>query len=89
MTLASHESSRLGHGEGFAWSQLLVREMWSSLAIGIIWIAVLFDAVFGPNVYTSSAGGDTSSIPSAVFVAFFGFLATWPIAKYGLRQRQS
>lgn len=89
MTLASHESPKLGREEGFPWSQLLVRELWASLAISIIWLAVLFDAVFGPNIYSSSAGVATSSVPSAVAVAFFAFLATWPIAKYGLGKRQS
>jgi hypothetical protein len=86
MTLASHESP--GRGRGFQWSELLVRELWASLAIGMIWLAVLFDAVFGPNIVNSSAGGDTSSVPSAVVVAFFAFLATWVVARSGLRQRE-
>jgi hypothetical protein len=86
MTLASHESSRTG--QDFQWSQLLVRELWASLAIGMIWLAVLFDAVFGPNIVNSSASGDTSSIPSAIVVAFFAFLATWVVARFGLRQRE-
>jgi uncharacterized membrane protein (DUF485 family) len=49
---------------------------------------VLFDALFGPNIVNSRAGGDTSSVPSAIVVAFFAFLATWVVAGYGLRQRE-
>jgi len=89
MTVVSHEPSRLEQGRGFPWSQFLVRELWASLAISIIWLAVLFDALFGPNIVTTSAGGGMSSVPSAVVVALFAFLATWPVARYGLRQRQS
>lgn len=87
MTVVSHESSSRGREHGFPWSQLLVRELWASLAIIVIWLAVLFDAVFGANIVNTSPGGDTSSFPSAVVVALFAFLATWPIARYGLRQR--
>ena len=86
MTLASHESTRAG--QGFSWTQLLVREVAASLAIGVIWLAVLFDAVFGPNIVNTSASGDTSSVPSAIVVSFFAFLATWVVARYGLRQRE-
>ena len=66
------------------WSgRLQVREMWASLAIVVMWLAVLFDAVFGPDIVTSSAGGDMAKIPSAVVVALFASLATWAVARYG------
>jgi hypothetical protein len=62
----------------------VVTELGASVAIAVIWLAVLFDAVFGPNIETSNgAGTNTSSVPSAVAVAVFAFLATWVIAKYG------
>jgi len=48
--------------------------------------AVLFDAVFGPNIVNNSAGGDSSSVPSAVVVAIFAFLGTWVVARYGFRR---
>ena len=70
-----------------AWTlRLLVPEMWASLAIIVIWLAVLFDAVFGPNIVNNSAGGDFSSVPSAVVVAIFAFLGTWVVARYGFRR---
>jgi hypothetical protein len=88
MTVVSHEPSRVEQEQDFPWSQFLVRELWASLAISIIWLAVLFDALFGPNIVTTSAGGGSSSVPSAVVVALFASLATWPVARYGLRQPQ-
>lgn len=70
-----------------AWTlRLLVPEMWASLAIIVMWLAVLFDAIFGPNIVNNSAGGDSSSVPSAVVVAIFAFLGTWVVARYGFRR---
>jgi hypothetical protein len=58
-------------------------EMWASLAIAVVWLAVLFTAIYGPNIVTKSSGGsDSATIPSALGVALFAFLATWVIAKY-------
>jgi len=51
-----------------------------------MWLFVLFDAVFCPDIVTPSAGGDTSTVPSAVAVAVFAFLATWVVARYGFRE---
>jgi hypothetical protein len=56
--------------------------MWAALTIGLIWLAVLADALFGPDVVSSSPGGFTR-IPSAVVLVFFAWLATWVIAKHG------
>jgi hypothetical protein len=62
--------------------------MWASLAIGVMWLAVLFSAIFGPDIVNTSAGGDSSTVPSAVAVALFAFLATWPVARYGFRRER-
>jgi hypothetical protein len=69
------------------WVEFLgVPEMWAALAIMMMWLAVLFDAVYGPDfVSTNGAGIQTATIPSAIFVAFFAFLATASIAKHALR----
>lgn len=60
--------------------QLAITEMWASLAIMVIWLAVLFDAVWGPNMVFITAT-DNTTIPSAVGIALFAFLATSGIAK--------
>jgi hypothetical protein len=63
---------------------MLVREMWASLAIVSMWLAVLFDALFGPDfVSTNGAGTNTTTIPSAVIVALFAYLGTRVVARYG------
>lgn len=86
MTTMSHEPSP-ALGKTSQWSLLIrAREMWASLAIIFIWLAVLFDAVYGPSIDNSSAGGDHSSVPSAVAVALFASIATWAVAKYGFRR---
>jgi hypothetical protein len=80
MTTIPHDSQR--------WSlQLLVPEMWASLAIAVMWLAVLFDAVWGPDFVSSTAGGSTTTIPSAIIVAVFAYLGTRVVARYGFGHR--
>ena len=67
-------------------SQVLVAETWASLAIAVMWLAVLLDAVFGPDLVVSNASGMTT-IPSAIIVAFFAYLATRVVARYGFGRR--
>lgn len=67
----------------------LPEEFWPSLAIIVVWLAVLFDAIFGPNIETNNGSGtNTSSTPSAVVLGLFAFLTTWVIARYAFRRRE-
>lgn len=67
----------------------VVPEMWASLAIAVMWLAVLVDAVWGPNFVSSSGSGtNTTTIPSAVFLALFAYLGTRVVARYGLDRRR-
>jgi hypothetical protein len=50
-----------------------------------MWLAVLFDALFGPDLVVSNASG-TTTIPSAIIVALFAYLATRVVARYGFRR---
>jgi len=69
------------------WAEFLrIREMWASLAISMMWLAVLFDAVYGPNFVGNSNDGNSTTIPSAIFVAFFAFLGSASVAKRAYRQ---
>ena len=88
MATMSHEPSRVVQDERRWWFQLLVPEMWASLTIIVMWLAVLFDAVYGPDIVTMGAGGGSSTVPSAVAVALFAFLATWVVARYGFEPRR-
>ena len=64
------------------WAQRIVPEVWASLAISAMWLAVLFDAVSGPDI-VSINGAQITRIPSAVVVALFAYLGTRVVAKYG------
>ena len=84
MTTVPHEPSRIA--DNASWStRLLVPEMWASLTIIVMWLSVLVDAAFGPDIVTRGVAGDTATVPSAVVVALFAFLGTWVVAKYGFR----
>lgn len=86
MTSFRHEQPA-GFVERHRWSlNAVATEAWAALAIIVMWLAVLFDAVFGPDIVNSSAGGDSSSIPSAVAIAIFAFFATWVVARNGFRR---
>ena len=59
-----------------------LHEMWTAMAVSVIWLVVLVDALFGPDIVASNASG-YARIPSAVVIAFFAFLATWVVARHG------
>jgi hypothetical protein len=88
MSVLSHQPTGAPAHEAPSWWQLVPTELWASLAISIMWLAVTLDAIFGPNIVNTSAGGDSSSVPSAVVVALFAFLGTWVVARNGLRPRR-
>jgi len=85
MATISHEPTRDGSAKGRS-AEFVVRETWASIAISVIWLAVLLDALYGPDMVTHSAGGDGAVIPSAIILSFFAFFATWVVARYGLRR---
>jgi hypothetical protein len=64
---------------------LFVRDMWPSLTIIAMWLAVLFDAIYGPDIVSTTVT-TTSHVPSAVVLAVCAFFATWVVARYGFRR---
>ena len=88
MATVSHEPARVAQEKRPWASQLAIREMWASLTIIVMWLAVLFDAVYGSNIVSTTPGGDSTSVPSAVAVAVFAFLGTWVVARYGFRSER-
>jgi hypothetical protein len=83
MTTIPHEPVR----DRERWSsRLLVPEMWASLAIVAMWLAVLFTAIYGPDLVSANGVadvGERTTVPSVFVVAPFAFLGTWVVAKYG------
>jgi hypothetical protein len=71
------------------WSvELLVTEMWASLAIVAMWVVVAISAVWGPDfVSVNGSGTNSTTIPSGIAVAAFATIGTWAVAKYGFGRR--
>ena len=87
MSTISHPPS--GVAEKRRWlDQFIVPEMWASLAITAMWVAVFVTAIWGPDARFSSNDGNSSTIPTAVFVTVFAFLGTWVVARYGFRHER-
>jgi hypothetical protein len=82
MATISHEPTR-ERAEKPRWTEFVVRETWASTAISVIWLAVLFDAILGPDFVSTSASGNFTRIPSVVFVVVFAYLGTRVVARYG------
>jgi len=60
---------------------LYARPLWAGLSIIVMWLAVLFVGVFGGNIVSASAGGNSSSVPVVVVVAGVALIATWLLGR--------
>jgi hypothetical protein len=82
MTTTMHEPSTAGSArEGIA-ARLLVPAFWGAVSIIAMWLAVLFDGIYGSDmVFNGNAGAGPTIIPSAVAVALFAFIGTVAVAK--------
>jgi uncharacterized membrane protein len=61
--------------------RLLVPEMWATVAIVAMWVAVLFVGVYGGQATFHSVDSSVTTIPSGVLVALFAAIGTGSIAK--------
>jgi multisubunit Na+/H+ antiporter MnhF subunit len=48
-----------------------------------MWLAVMFDAIWGPDFVSTSTSGSMTRIPSAIVLAIFAYLGTRVVARYG------
>ena len=81
MSGISHPPAGAAQEPGWA-SLLRVKDVWASLAITAMWIAVAVTALWGPDFVGASNDGNSSTIPSGIFVALFASIGTWAVAKY-------
>jgi hypothetical protein len=81
MSSISHPPAGAAREPGWV-SLLRIKEVWASLAITAMWIAVSVTAVWGPDFVGASNDGNSSTIPSGIFVALFASIGTWAVAKY-------
>jgi hypothetical protein len=87
MSTITHEPARSTPEEQHRSARILVRETWASLAISVMWLAVLFAAVFAPDIVSTSSDGNATRIPPAIAVALFAAIGTRAVAKYGFGRR--
>jgi hypothetical protein len=70
-------------------ARLLVPAFWGAVSIVAMWLAVLFDGIFGGDMIFASPANGTTTIPSAVAVALFAFIGTVSVAKRAFARRDS
>jgi hypothetical protein len=81
--------STMSHGDGVPttadehdWFDVFsITEIWASLAISVMWLAVLFSSIYGSTIVSNWG---QSTVPSGIVVAFFATIASWGVAKHGL-----
>jgi hypothetical protein len=87
MSMDTQSPVEARHQEGARRSMPAIPELWGAVAIAFMWVAVLFDAVYGGDFVSQNAGQtQTTTVPSAVFVAFFAFLASTAVARRAFRR---
>jgi hypothetical protein len=84
MSTVSHEPSTVVRRP--TWID--AREMWASLVIVSIWLAVAVSAAFGPDFQSFDVSGSRTTIPSGIVVALFAMFATMSVAKHGFDRKK-
>jgi uncharacterized RDD family membrane protein YckC len=89
MTTTMHEPSIAGPARQGIADRLLVPAFWGAVSIIAMWLAVLFDGIYGSDmIFNNNAGsGGPTIIPSAVAVALFAFIGTVAVAKRAFARR--
>ncbi len=60
---------------------LLARELWATVAIAAMWLAVLFVGVYGGEATFHSVDSSVTTVPAGVLVALFAAIGTSSVAK--------
>jgi len=89
MTVMTHEPSVGSPVRQSVASRLLVPGFWAAVSIVTMWLAVLFDGIFGGNMTFTNSSSQVTIIPSAVALALFAAIATACVAKRGFARREA
>ncbi len=88
MTATMHEPSTAGPARESIAARLLVPAFWGALSIVAMWLAVLFDGIYGGDmIFANNTGGGPTTIPSAVVVALFAVIGTAAVARRAFARR--
>jgi hypothetical protein len=80
-----HEPSTAGSARESIASRFLVPAFWGAVSIVTMWLAVLFDGIFGGDMVFSNPASAPTTIPSAV--ALFAVIGTVAVAKRAFARR--
>jgi hypothetical protein len=78
---SGHDASSPEADRGGPASQDLVRVAGATVAIVMMWVAVLFVGVYGGDMTFESVDTSSTTIPSVVLVALFAAIGTGSVAK--------
>ena len=81
MTTMTHEPSAGTPIRESVASRLLVPGFWATVSIVTMWLAVLFDGIFGGDMTFTNTSSQVTVMPSVVAVALFAAIATAAVAK--------
>ena len=70
-------------------ARLFVPAFWGTLAIVAMWLAVLFDGIYGGNIISTGTDGSVTNIPSAVVLGLFAVIGTSSVAKRTFGRRDA
>jgi len=89
MTTTMHEPSTAGPARDSIAPRLLVPAFWGAVSIIAMWLAVLFDGIFGGDMVFSNPASAPTTIPSSVGVALFAMIGTVAVVKRAFARRDS
>lgn len=88
MTAAIQDQSSGRSAPGGWAARVFVPEMWATLSIVAMWLAVLFVGVFGGDMSFHGVDGSLTVMPSVVAVALFAAIGTGSVAKRVFGRRE-
>ena len=86
-TVMTHEPSTDKPDRRSVAALLLVPGFWGAVSIIAMWLAVMFDGIFGGDMVFSNPASAPTTIPSSVGVALFAMIGTVAVVKRAFARR--